>query len=286
MTERQGHKKQVVTVRPQPPLYPIPNINEYEPFIPPRFEQAIANKGYPVFHERALRCPCLVKGNTTPLSNCKNCGGTGWIFVNKVETQMLFSSMGSKKNYSYQWSEADAGTAKVSCNPRDRVAYMDRLTLKLATTWFSQTLFLEKVPSRDDVLLAFLAYFPVLDIESAYLFRNENEPLILLKPDLDFHIVENRVEFGIDYPFPHNDGQAPTLTLRYKHNPQYHITEILRDVIQTPVRSRENPEVRTYMELPFHAVAQKAHYVLDAPNALGKSVFDNSDPNLLPKPCP
>jgi hypothetical protein len=53
------------------------------------FETLIQQKGRDVVLEKAILCGCKDKqGNQQ--SNCKNCGGAGFLFINPKETRMIY----------------------------------------------------------------------------------------------------------------------------------------------------------------------------------------------------
>ena len=56
------------------------------------FDTLIHQKGRDVLLETALQCPCK-SPSTNQQSDCKNCGGTGWIFVNPRETRMVLTAI-------------------------------------------------------------------------------------------------------------------------------------------------------------------------------------------------
>ena len=68
------------------------------------FDVAIEKKGYRVYHDKASKCPCASKNGGAPQSNCKNCGGSGWFYINRTRTRMVVQSMNINTT-NKEWSE-------------------------------------------------------------------------------------------------------------------------------------------------------------------------------------
>ena len=56
------------------------------------FEKLIAQKGRAVTLEQAIQCSCKSR-SANQQSNCQNCGGTGWIFINSRLTRLVIQQM-------------------------------------------------------------------------------------------------------------------------------------------------------------------------------------------------
>jgi hypothetical protein len=92
------------------------------------FETLIAQKGRKVIIEKSLQCPCKGK-STNQQSNCRNCGGTGWVFINPVETRLILQGMNITPNYK-AWSEEITGDLKVTASDTEGLTFMDRITVE------------------------------------------------------------------------------------------------------------------------------------------------------------
>ena len=93
-----------------------------------RFENLIQTQGYDAYIDRALRCPCADRNTGQALSTCKNCGGKGWIFVDRTETRLIAQHMDSKVKYQ-EWSQVNLGTASFTTRGVDKLGFMDRIVL-------------------------------------------------------------------------------------------------------------------------------------------------------------
>ena len=123
-------------------------------FQPWRFKSLVFDKGYDVYVDRALRCPCVVESTGQALTDCNNCLGTGWIFVDRKETRLVLQGMGMEKKYE-NWSEINIGSARVTYNPEDNLAYMDRIILKDVEGHFNET---QPIVDYDNNKTVFLIY--------------------------------------------------------------------------------------------------------------------------------
>ena len=78
------------------------------------FKDALGDKGYSVTHEVAMSCPCRINANKQALSSCVNCGGTGYFYINKVETRMICHSMGSTNRQEVWTRELDRKSTRLN----------------------------------------------------------------------------------------------------------------------------------------------------------------------------
>jgi len=239
------------------------------------FKQSISNHGYDIMLEKALFCPCKDKANGHVDVGCKNCGATGWIFVNKTKTRALISHINQQTKF-LNWTEENVGTINISTTAEDKVGYMDRVTILDVETVFSQIAHVRK--SSSNKLFAFLAYEPV-EIEAIYLFENASSPLIPVAAN-QYTIQNNKIILddiflaalaGVTDP----QLQYLNLTVRYYHLPVYHIIDINREVMKN--RSKDCATGgKTLKELPISSVGKKPHTMFETPNFTGEGLFDNT----------
>jgi len=93
------------------------------------FDALVWQKGYDVYVDKAMKCPCRNTPDSQALSNCRNCGGSGWIFFNRKETRMVLQSMNANNRYQ-EWSEEKLGTVRITSLNKEQLTYMDRITIK------------------------------------------------------------------------------------------------------------------------------------------------------------
>ncbi len=102
------------------------------------FEDLITSKGSKCSIERAIKCPCRIEGAGSPLSNCSNCGGTGWFFIAKINTRIVAQALSNLSKLS-SWTESNAGTVSLTASVNDRLALMDRVTFLELEAIFTET---------------------------------------------------------------------------------------------------------------------------------------------------
>lgn len=226
------------------------------------FNASIDKYGYAVRIEKAVKCPCTVKGSGSALPACKNCGGTGWVFINPTETKMILSAMGYNQKY-YNWSEVNIGTVRISSSDKDELAYMDRITLLSAEETFSELVY---PVIYEDQLFAYTSY-DILDIHEIFLFEDIEKPLVRLESDNYEVIGPNKLSFKNHFD---NINQC-TFSIRYKHPPTYHVIDITRNVMQSPVKAEKGI---INADFPQNALGKKAQYILN--RQVGVNIFDNS----------
>lgn len=235
-----------------------------------KFDSLIFQKGYDVIKESAIKCPCVSK-NTNQQSNCKNCGGSGWIFLNAKKTKMVMHSMNLSTKYK-EWSSENVGTASISCIAEDELSFMDRITTLDGNAIFSEVLF---VKQRDDVYY-FNTIYNIKEILFIGLFIKTSEILKPLIYGVDFTYSENKIIFLTVSPYidPLVTEQDISIAVRYKHAPQFHVIDIPRETMQTfnKIGGQEEGPI----DLPIHAVARRSHYVLDRQNFDNTRILNNN----------
>lgn len=236
------------------------------------FNALVWQKGYDVTIERAIKCPCQTRDNSA-LSNCRNCFGTGWVFLQSYKTKAVMQNMNRQTKYS-NWSIEMLGTVSISLQESDKLGEMDRITIindtkNNNTSYISQNLELRDTSENPYV---FLSYKPI-EIGNVFIYIDENSKLIEL----------NNTEYSIDsannYILNINLQTLPVnsmISVNYKHEIQYHILDIPHDVRNSFTINSNGREEQTL--LPINCIARKAHYVLDTDNRLGTSFIDNTTP--------
>jgi len=230
------------------------------------FEAAIWNKGYDVVIEKALKCPCKSEGGGHN-SSCQNCGGTGWFFINPVTTRAIIHSINLSNEYR-AWTEQNLGTVSITVRDVDALSYMDRITLKDTNSIYTEIV---HPKLYDGQLFAFLVYGVVKEI--SYLYRYVADNSILEKvPLANYSLVEkNKIIFSNEYL----NISDLTFSIRYLHSLQFHILDLPREVMVTNITNVVSGREEIH-QMPIHAIARRAHYVLDRQNFDRNYMFDNS----------
>jgi hypothetical protein len=232
------------------------------------FDETIWKHGYNVIIEKALKCPCKSTGSDN-LSNCKNCGGTGWIFINPIQTKAVLRSQNLTTKFK-DWSEINIGNVNITVRDIDKLAFMDRLTVLDGESIHTQNATLRMY---EGVLFAFLDYDPKC-VSVVFLFKDPKEKLIHLNKTVDYTIIDSKIILDTKFI---KKGQPMyndmTISLRYIHAPQYHVIDIMRDVIVSPTAESFGNQIT---QMPISAQGRRAHYVLNRQNFEGNLILDNS----------
>lgn len=237
------------------------------------FDSLIWNKGYNVTIEKAMRCPCKSKGGDN-LSSCRNCGGTGWFFINPVETKLVMQGMNFDNKFK-SWTQEALGTVRITCMDRDRISWMDRITSKDAESYFSEVLYPIRINDQDlgEIYVASPSY-AVLSVSEIFMYNGADEPHIRLN--------ESQYKFARGgYYIQITDQNLVALedvsiSIRYRHHPQFHVIDITRDIM-TSYTVDPNTDLKDVQDkFPLSAVGRRSHYVLDRNNYDANYIIDNS----------
>jgi hypothetical protein len=265
-------------------------------FIKSAFDTLIWNKGYRVTIEECLRCPCKGKG-TNQQSDCRNCGGTGYVFINKRETRAVIHSQNMNTKFK-EWSEENASQASATFMQEEEVSFMDRITVLDTNAIQEQVLFLiEQVNGNDesrsssesesqstlikDSAFYFASTYDIKEIKYIGIYNGSQNPIVPLVYGTDFTYKGNRIILSTATARKYIDtakegNQDVSITLRYMYAVQYHVIDLPRETIQTNTKFGEIDEGKTGVNLPIHAQLRRSHYVLDEPNFDYNRLNDNN----------
>lgn len=230
------------------------------------FTTLLFRRGRRVLWEQALMCPCKSKA-TNQLSTCKNCGGSGYLFINPVETRMVLQGFDAKTTFA-PWSEEVTGVVKVTCNASFHLTYMDRITVLDGEGIHNEVLNIKDVViDAATVRFSYTAY-QKKRILYVGLYTAADAPLLRL--------IE-----GTDYTWEGNvfkllksvESDDVTITVRYVHNPIVFILDMNRETMQS-YALKEGVEMN--QNLPIMGYAKKGHYKLGDQNLTGDAMLDNS----------
>lgn len=243
-----------------------------------KFDDLIFDKGYKCYIERALRCPCThEQTNGQADSDCKNCYGSGWFFIEKTESVILCQSMSNRTKYE-QWTESNMGIVNISCRAQDKLGFMDRVSLIELESWFTQVVSLKESISEPDKLFSFLHYNPITVFE-VFLYIDSQTPLKYLEKDVDYNIINNKIVANKSIIRQYSQNEKPRISIRYTHNPTYHIIDINRDLIKQKSGIDCNSGENKVQNFPLNCIGRRAHYIIDNPNYNGDGLFDNTNYN-------
>jgi len=252
------------------------------PGLPSDFNQqeilaTLDTKGYKVIHEKAYKCPCKSR-ESEHRNTCKNCGGSGWLFLNPTYTSMIITGIaqdyGLKASALQEWGSLDMGSVKVTSYNSEKLVMMDRITIVDATAEHQEILY-PKLTDDGTQLFAYTKYdiggFSPCDtptpIDYIALFVAEDQTLKKLEINIDYTFRDNVIIFDSQY----NNLIDPCVTIRYTYNPSFHITDVIRESMTSPANQGTEKLI-----LPVHAIAKRAHLVKDVENFDGNRLLNNS----------
>lgn len=231
-------------------------------FLTPDFSALVEQKGVDVIWERAIPCPCSKR--QVHMSVCRNCRGTGWVFINPTLIKAVVSSINKDTKYK-EWSVELLGTVNITTRPEHRLNYMDKFTILNSSAVQSEVL---EVKFSNDKLYVNTIY-PVTSIIEIFKYQEPSLPLELIHQSVN--IDENYfVTFDIGGELKEGDF----ITITYEHNIVYNILDLPHDVRNTYILDTLSRE--ELLKLPISAIARRAHNIIDSVNFDGDSVYDNS----------
>lgn len=254
--------KPIITTQLNSSNKPTPRFYEQD------FRDAIIKHGYDVFLEKSIKCSCKSR-NSEHLSDCKNCGGSGYIFVNKEKTRMVVQSMSLNPKFE-NWGVYGAEMSSITALPENKLSYMDKITVLGAVSEYTEVLHPVKYDAVDTNLYAYTIY-PIIEVYFLGLFNGSTNKLIKLEKNVDFTITHgNKITIN-ESLFP--SGHEPRFSIRYSHNPAYYIWEMVRD---TMLARLNLGRVERQVEMPIHARAKRIDLFKDVENYQGDRLVDNS----------
>lgn len=228
------------------------------------FEKLIAQKGRAVTIEQAIQCSCKSR-DSNQQSNCKNCGGVGWIFINPRSTRLILQGM-KISNILKEASLEVTGDLTVTASDTEELTKMDRITMNDGRAIFNEVLFFKV---KDGITFSFTSYNIKEIIYIAY-FQGVDLPLKRLVHDVDYVFEKNIIKIINPAIVPVQDFIS--ISIRYIHSPTYLMIDMKRESME----SFELTDREQLIHLPISGTARRSHYILDAPNLNGNRLLNNS----------
>lgn len=236
----------------------IPRID----FLNPDFSALVEQKGADVIWERAIPCPCGKR--LINESCCRNCQGTGWVFINPHQIKAIVSSINKDTKYK-EWSVELLGTVSLTVRPEFQLNYMDKISILGSDSLQSENLKVKYYGGK----MYINTIYPVNSVIEIFKFVTEKEPLLLINTD-EYSIENNFIVFNLGI----NIKEGDSITVTYRHNITYHILDLPHDVRNSIILNELSRE--SLLKLPISAIGRRAHNVIDAVDFDGTGVFDNS----------
>lgn len=228
------------------------------------YDVLIEQKGRRVLVEKALLCPCK-SPSVNQQSNCKNCGGTGYAFVNAHETRMIIQKINLVNDFA-PWSEENRGFANISFNASEELTWMDKITALDGIVIFNEVLFFKQKASE---IFTYTVY-PIKGIVYVGLWIDVDQQYQELTLGTDY-TYENNVIKLINNSLVQGTVDNTNITIRYKHAPVFHLIEMKRETMET----FEWKDGEVLRHLPLSAVARRAHYIPNINNLSGDRLLNN-----------
>lgn len=249
-------------------------------FVLSEVDAAIRDKGYEVIFEKAYMCPCKSK-ESTHLNTCKNCGGTGWLFMNPLRTRFIITGISAdnklKEAALREWGFIDSGVVNITAQSDDKFSFMDRVTIIDGTAEHSQILY--PALTNDETQLFAYTKYDIKSIDYVALYLGPDQELQRLIETTDYTFRDNIILLDSQY----NALENSSITVRYIHNPVFHIIDIVRESMTS--YKGTVPLGNQRILLPIKAIAKRAHLIKDVENFDGDRLFDNSwKPNTCEAP--
>jgi len=234
------------------------------------FDQLITRFGYNVYLDRFLPCPCKEEGVNSSRLTCKNCYGTGFVLVERIQTKAYVASMNYPTQYK-DWSIENIGTSRITTLSDRPLSFMDRVILYEEKNFYSELVY----PITDgDNLVAFCAY-PPIEIINCKIFQGEDLPLRDIDPSLieidnEGKIILNEIANKLYYRDEYIYNSKTGISIRYTYLPSFHIIDVVRNLITSPTDTPTNGlgNKGQRVEFPYFGIGRMSHLVLERGNLL------------------
>lgn len=223
------------------------------------FDKLVADHGYRVKKEQAVKCPCTSRNIQSPLMTCINCGGRGWKFT-EDESDNIIVLQSMNRNSKYEtWTEANTGTVQITARWKNRLAVMDRITLLDSEDIFSENLNFYMVQDKPTAY----SIYNIKAIEKLFFFKGDDKELYPLKENIDYTFSLNKIVLkgSLFKNMTEEKVSELGISIRYTFNPQYLVVDISRNIMSNS-RINCNSELES-QNFPIRCVGRIAHYVLN-----------------------
>lgn len=153
------------------------------------FDILFRDKGYDVIHQKAIMCSCKAKAGDH-LSDCQNCGGSGWIHVNPTRTRMIVTGMDLDKDYQ-ESARVDIGLSYITAKHEDRLSFMDSIMIENASAIHHEVLF----PTLDQSFYRASTIYNIKEIDFIGKYVGQTQILTKLTEGVDFTFSNNVIDF-------------------------------------------------------------------------------------------
>ncbi len=221
------------------------------------FDAAITQKGYKIYQERAIACPCGDDaGHPDPA--CPHCGGTGYYYIDPTEVICLITGVNVNTKYR-EWTMDNAGTIAVTTYDEGlNFSFFDKLTFKEKFGIFSEN---RVVRSFNGKFFAWLTFQPFEVFQVAIIDLN-GDLKVLSRGDY-FQDKENN-EYALFFKPGSGVMDGTVVSVYYKHYVQYNVIDLPHEIRASNVTDKNGNLQK--IDLPVQAIARRANFVVNEGN--------------------
>lgn len=220
------------------------------------FDAAITQKGYKIYQERAVACPCgMDAGHPNP--SCPHCGGTGYYYIDPTEVVCLITGVNVNTKYK-EWTMDNAGTIAVTTYDEGlNFAFFDKLTFKEKFGIFTENRVVRRV---GDTFFIWLTFKPT---ELRRLSVVEGGQIRVLTPDSYLLDADNN-EYAVFFTAGAGLSSGQVVSVYYKHFVQYNVIDLPHELRASNITDADGNLQK--IDLPVQAIARRANYVVNEAN--------------------
>lgn len=214
------------------------------------FDAAIVQKGYKIYQERAISCPCCnTQGHATP--SCPYCGGTGYFYIEPTETIALITGVNVNTKYK-EWTLDNAGTiALTTFDEGLNFSFFDKITFKEKYGIFSES---KRVRVNAGEKFVWLSFKPVRILK---VFTMNVAGIMIELPQSDY-VVDGDYRLKLLNPGINTES---VVSVYYKHYIQYNVIDLPHELRASNITD-ENGNLQK-IDLPVQAIARRSNFVFN-----------------------
>lgn len=183
-------------------------------------DKLVSDEGNRIVFEKALKCPCRTTYKNKAHSDCVNCKGMGFVYINPLKTKALVTSQSKKLKFTLSGESMGDGDIDVTPMSGVVMSEMDRITLyqSLGVVIEDPVTYFDF--SKNCMVAKFV--YPIVEIDQIFEFISYDTKLNQVKEE-DYEIEDNFIYFKNKVT-----EEDLSITTRYYYRPIYVISKVLR----------------------------------------------------------